>query len=185
MSTPTPIPDIEGFADAQAKLTTQFGRDVRFYQPAQMLYDPGISPFAFDDEGIPLDPLAGASAVASANVGMVGLSLRGSAQANVVFKPLQTSVMRRDETFESPVAIRSGLNKDLLVNLEDIPIASGATHFLIGTFARDADGNILYLPDGSEQEFTVDDGELWKIVNAKTDGLGSFQRYVVYGQGTR
>lgn len=179
-----PTPDIEGFASAQAKLTTQFGRDVRFYQPATMLYDPGISPFAFDDEGIPLDPLAGASALASANVGIAGLTLRGSAQVNVVFRPLQTSIMRRDETFESPLGIRSGLNKDLLVNLPDIPIASGATHFVVGTFARDASGNIIYNPDGTEQQFTPDDGELWKIVNAKTDGIGGFQRYVVYGQGT-
>lgn len=180
----TPEPDLAGFAKAQQSLPTLFGRDVRFYQPATMLYDPGISPFAFDDEGMPLDPLAGASATASANVGMSNLTIRGSAHANVVFRPLQTSVMRRDETIETQVAIRSGLNRDLIINPSDLPVASGATHFMVGTFARDANGNIIYNPDGSEKLFTPDDGELWKIVNLKTDGLGGYQRAIVYGQGT-
>lgn len=178
-------PDLAGFADAQHRLTTILGRDVRFYAPAEMLYDPGISPFAFDAEGFPLDPLAGASAVASADVAIADLSLSGSAHCSVVFRPLQTSIMRRDETTETPLAIRSGLNRDLILNVEDIPQTTDATHFMVGTFARGPDGEILRDLDGSEQEWTPDDGELWKVVNAKTDGLGGFQRYIVYGQGTQ
>ena len=184
-STPPPVtPNIAGFADAQTRARQAFGRDVRFYAPAAMVYDPGISPFAFDDEGIPLDPLAGASAQASANVAIANLTVVGSAVCEVVFRPLQTSIMRRDETYESPLAIRSGLNKDLLLDPSALGIASGAMYYMIGTFARDANGNILYNPNGTEVQFTPDDGELWKIVNLKSDGIGGYQRLVVYGEGT-
>lgn len=179
MSTSAPTPDFQGFAAAQETLRQEFGRDVRFYSPSAMLYDPSTPASAFDDEGIPLDPLVGASAVASAGVAVPDLTYTGSAQCNVVFRPLQTSIMRRDESFESPIAIRSGLNKDLILHAADYARASGATYYEIGTLARDDTGAIIY-----PEVWTPEDGELWKIVNLKHDAFGSVERVIVYGQGT-
>lgn len=178
---PAPEPDLDGFANAQRQLRQQFGNDVRFYSPVAMMYDPAVPQSAFDDEGIPLDPLVGASASgAVADVALPNLTIVGSAHVNVVFRPLQTSVLRRDETIETPLAIRSALNKDLILDPADEPMASGATHYMLGEFARDAEGNIIY-----PEQFTPEDGELWKIVNLKHDSFGSVERVIVYGQGTK
>lgn len=177
MSFSAPTPDLIGFQNAQKYLRTTLGRDVRFYKPATMIYDPALPPTAFDNEGMPLDPLAGASATASADVGIANLTIVGSAHCNVVFQPL--AAMRRDEVTETALAERSRLNKDLLLDINDRPIASVASHFMVGNFARGPDGAILY-----PEQWTPDDGELWKIVNAKADGFGALQRYVVFGQGT-
>lgn len=180
MSLGAPTPDLQGFSDAQEYLRQQFGRDIRFYGPAAMIYDPSTPAASFDDEGIPLDPLVGASAVNDAGLSIDDLSLVGcSFGAMVVFKPLQTSILRRDQTIEDPVAIRSGLNRDLILRPEDLSQTEGAEYFLVGTYARDADGNVIY-----PTQFTADDGELWKIVNVKLDSFGSVQRVIVYGQGT-
>jgi hypothetical protein len=170
-------------ADAQSRLRQLLGRDVRFYGPAAMIYDPSIPASEFDDEGIPLDPLAGATPVASADVGIDNLTIVGSAHVNVLFQPL--AAMRRDEVEEQPTGWRSRLNKDLILDIADAPQTTSAEYFEIGTFTRDSDGNILYDPDGSEQQWTSDDGELWKIVNSKTDGFGGLQRFLIFGQGTR
>lgn len=161
-------PDLAGFVEAQGRLRTELGRDIRFYRHADMIYDPALPASEFDDEGIPLDPLAGASAVASAGVAIPDLTLIGQARGNVVFQPL--AAMRRDEVQEQPVGMRSRLNKDLILDIADMPLASGATYFEVG--ASGVNG------------WTADDGELWKIVNAKTDGFGGLQRYIVFGQGT-
>lgn len=178
MSFGGPKPDLAGFADRQAQLRNMFGRDVRFYAPAAMIYDPAVPASAFDNEGFPLDPLVGASATAEADVGIDNLTIVASGHVNVVFQPL--AAMRRDETQQQAVGERSRLNKDLICDLSLIPLASGASHFQVGTFARDAAGNIVY-----PEQWAPDDDELWKIVNAKTDGFGALQRWVVFGQGTR
>ncbi len=177
MSLSAPTPDLAAFAVAQDKLRTFFGRDVRFYGPAAMIYDPAMPASAFDDEGFPLDPLAGASAISDAHVAIDNLTITGSAQCNILFQPL--AAMRRDETGADAVAMRSRLNKDLICSLAVIPFASGSSHFEVGTLARDSTGNVIY-----PEQWTPDDGELWKIVNAKTDGYGELQRYLVFGQGT-
>ena len=178
MNPPTPTPSLDGFAAAQAQLRDFFGRDVRFYAPGTMIYDPTIPPSAFDDEGFPLDPLAGASAVNPADVSISGLTVVGSAHCNVLFQPL--AAMRRDEVAEDQVGIRSRLNKDLMLDIADLDQASGATHYEIGTLARDSTGAIIY-----PEQWTPDDGELWHIVNLKVDGVGAIQRVIVFGQGTR
>lgn len=180
MSFVTPTPSAAGFAAAQENLRTKFGRDIRFYAPAAMIYDPAIPPSAFDDEGIPLDPLAGASATASANVGLANLTITASAQALVVFRTLQTSLLRRDQTAETPLGTRAGLNKDLIMAPADGPKVARATYFMVGTMARDASGAVIY-----PEQWTPEDGELWKIVAAKADSFGPTERFVVYGQGTR
>jgi hypothetical protein len=173
------VPDFQGFANAQASLRSNFGSDVRFYGPAAMLYDPTIPLSEFDDEGIPLDPLAGASATASAAVSIPDLTIVGSARCNVVFNPLQTSILRRDQTYETALAIRSGLNKDLILAPEDYPQASGATYFQVGFLARDAGGVVI-----RPEQWTPEDNELWKVVNVKHDRYGPVERVVVYGEST-
>jgi hypothetical protein len=187
MSTPNIVPDLAGFALAQASLRTFFGRDVRFYGPADVIYDPTVPVSEFDDEGFPLDPLVGASATNLANVQVADLTVVGSAHCNVLFQPL--SAMRRDEVGEDELGFSSILNKDLIMDIADFSQASGATYFMVGTFERDTSGAIVYVDppnsDGSsEATFSPDDGELWKVVQAKVDGLGSIQRYLVFGQGT-
>ena len=180
MSFPT-HPDFDGFANAQATLRQQFGRDVRFYRPADMTYDPTIPQSAFDDEGIPLDPLAGQTPVAPAGVEIENLTVLVTLQhCLVVFRPLQTSILRRDETFETALGIRSGLNRDLILDPTSAPAIAGATHFQIGTLARDDAGNVI-----EPEEWQPEEDELWKIVNGKMDSFGSVTRYIVYGQGTR
>lgn len=166
-----PTPDLAGFADAQQFLIDQFGRDIRFFQRADVIYDPSIPASAFDDEGIPLDPLASGSSNEDTTIEISGLKQRGIARCNVVFKPLQTSLLRRDQSMETPLAMRSGLNRDLIVSTKDMPLASGASHFQVGTL--NADGS--YTPDAPE---------LFEITQAKVDSMGSAQRYIVYGQGT-
>jgi hypothetical protein len=165
-----PMPNFDGFSAAQEYLRTEFGRDVQFYGTAAATY-PTTPPTAFDDEGIPLDPLA-TTVETAASVELANLALLGVARAVVVFRPLQTSIMRRDETFETPLGIRSGLNKDLIMSAADASLAQSATHFMIGT--ANSDGT-----------FTPQDGELWEIVNIKNDSFGSVERLVVYGEGTR
>jgi hypothetical protein len=177
MSTGPLQPNLAGFAAAQAQLRDQLGRDVRFYAPSAMIYDPAVPPSAFDNEGFPLDPLVGASAVSDAGVAIDDLTIVGSGRCNVLFQPL--AAMRRDELAQDALGYRSRLNKDLICDLSVMPFASGASHFEVGTLARDADGNVIY-----PEQFTPDDGELWHIVNAKTDGYGQLQRYLVFGQGT-
>jgi hypothetical protein len=177
VSLSAPTPDLAGFAAAQAKLRTFFGRDVRFYGPGAFIYDPATPASAYDDEGFPLDPLVGASAVNAADVGVAGLTIVGSAHANVLFQPL--AAMRRDETQEDRLGIRSRLNKDLMLDVSDLSQASGGTYYELGTFARDPDGSVTY-----PEEWTPDDGELWKVVNLKVDGVGAVQRVIIFGQGT-
>lgn len=178
MSASAPTPDLQGFAAAQATLRRTLGRDVRFYGAADIIYDPTIPASAFDDEGMPLDPVRPKTVLASAGVGIDDLTIVGSARVNVVFQPL--AAMRRDEVQGDATGLRSRLNKDLILDIADMPIASGATYFQVGTLARDPTDAVIY-----PEEWTPDDEELWKIVNAKTDGFGALQRYVVFGQGTR
>lgn len=178
MSTPALAPDIAGMADAQQRLRRFLGRDIRFYAPATMLYDPAITPSEFDDEGIPSDPLAGASAVAPADVEIDNLTLVGSAHANVLFQPL--AAMRRDMVAEQQIGWRSRLNKDLILDISDRAVADAGQYFEVGTLARDKAGAII-----TPEVWTPDDGELWLIVNAKVDGFGGLQRYIVFGQGLR
>jgi hypothetical protein len=97
-----------------------------------------------------------------------------------VFKPLQTSILRRDQTEEQAVGIRAGLNRDLILDPNDVGATNGASHFMVGTLARDLSGNVLY-----PEQWTPDDGELFKIADVKSDSFGSVQRVIVYGQGTR
>jgi hypothetical protein len=187
MSTPDITPDLAGFTAAQASLRTFFGRDVRFYGPADVIYDPTVPLSEFDDEGFPMDPLVAASATNLANIEIANLTIVGSAHCNVLFQPL--AAMRRDELGEDELGFSSILNKDLLMDIADFPQASGATYFMVGTFERDTSGAIVYVDppndDGSnEAAFEPDDGELWKVVQTKVDGLGAIQRYVVFGQGT-
>lgn len=187
----TPVPDIAGLISAQQRLYDGFGRDIRFYGHTSYVYDPGIDPNEFDYEGFPLDPLvAGSAQSASAGVGISDLTIVGSAHGNVMFQPL--SAIRRDEVSVDDLGMRSLLNKDIIMPLAYLPQASGASHFEVGTFARDSDGNILYNdqpnPDGSyEQQWTADDGEVWAIVNIKVDGAAADRVYriIVFGQGTR
>ena len=80
--------------------------------------------------------------------------------------------MRRDETYETPLGIRAGLNKDVILDPSVLPLASGASHFMIGTTN----------PDGS---WMAEDGELWEIVNLKADSFGTVERIIIYGEGTR
>ena len=60
---------------------------------------------------------------------------------------LLVAIMRRDETYETPLGIRAGLNKDVILDPSVLPLASGASHFMIGTTN----------PDGS---WMAEDGEL-------------------------
>lgn len=174
-------PDFDGFANAQATLRQEFGRDVRFYRPADVIYDPSIPASAFDDQGIPLDPLAVQTPVASADVEIGGLTVLVTLQhCLVVFQPLQTSILREDRTIETAIGIRSRLNRDLILDPASAPAIAGATYFQVGTLARDAAGNVL-LPEQWEPE----EAELWKIVNGKMDSFGPVLRYIVYGEGTR
>jgi hypothetical protein len=182
MSTVSLAPDIAGMADAQARLRQLLGRDIRFFGPQAMLY-PSTPPSAFDDEGIPLDPLAASTPVGSgAAVGIEHLIVVGSARANVLFQPL--AAMRRDNLEENRLAIRSRLNKDLILDIADRDQLTDAEYFMVGTFARDVNGNILRNADGTEQQFTPDDGEPWKISNVKVDGFGGLQRVICFGQGS-
>jgi hypothetical protein len=172
-------PDIAGMTDAQQRLRALLGRDIRLYGPADMIYDPTLAGSEFDDEGIPLDPLAGASAVAPANVDDASeLTLLGSVRANVVFQPL--AAMRRDMVAEQQIGWRSRLNKDLICDVSDMPLLAEATHFMVGTFARDSSGQII-----TPEQWTPDDGETWHIVNVKSDGFAALQRVIVFGQGSR
>lgn len=170
-------PDLAGFVDAQNRKRQYLGRDVRFYQLATLTYAPGVPT---DEEGQALDPLAVPTTESTlADVEIDNLTYCGSAHCNVVFRSLQTSLLRRDQTQETPLAIRSGLDKDLILGIADAPVAQGADYFQVGTMARDALGNVLY-----PEQWTADEDELWKIVSAKADGLGELQRYVVYGRST-
>lgn len=178
MSLSAPTPDVPGFADAQDRLRQYLGRDVRFYGQAAIIYDPAIPPTAFNDEGIPLDPLASGAVLNEAAVDIPDLQIVGSARVNVLYQPL--AAMRRDETAMLPTGERSRLNKDLICDLSVIPYASGATHFQVGTLARDTSGNVV-----TPQQWTPDDNELWEIVQSKTDGFGGLQRYLVFGRSTR
>lgn len=162
-------PDLAGFVEAQRSLISEFGRDVRFYAPATILYDPSIPAGMFDDEGFPLDPTVTGSAQASANVGIPDLTMVGSAKCDVVFQPL--TVMRRDEVVEDPLARRSHLNKDLILNPEDASIAQAASYFQVGT-------------NNPDDTWTPDEGTLWRIVNFKPYSLGVSYRYIVFGQDT-
>lgn len=168
-------PDFDGFDKAQRSLVQQFGRDVRFYGPANVHYDASIPTGSFDIEGIPLDPLVTGDTNEDTSLPIAGLQLVGAAHCNVVYKPLQTSLLRRDQTMETPLAIRSGLNRDLILNPEDagqdITNLDKATYFWIGTTN----------PDGTWTEM---DEEMVKIVGVKTDTFGSVERVIVYGQDT-
>lgn len=180
MSFAEPKPDFAGFAKAQATLRRDFGKDICFYGPASIIYDPSLPPSAFDDEGIPLDPLALASGVAVAQVEIPGLTVVGYARCQVVFRALPPPVLRRDETFEQAIGIRSGMNRDLILDPADASAIAGASHFQVGELVRDSAGNVV-----KPEQFAADETELWKIVNGKLDHFGQVKRYIVYGQGTR
>jgi hypothetical protein len=131
------FPDLAGFAEAQQRLRSRFGRVVTFYKPTDALYSPDV----------PLDEQTGPAsggAIASA-----------SAVASVVYAPLQGT--NRDRTVSDQLGQHSKLNKDLILGIEDRPIASGAVRFEL-------------------------DGEHWKIVDTKLDGVGDLQRIVVFGE---
>lgn len=78
-----------------------------------------------------------------------------SARASVAFAPLAT--LRRDEVQGEPQGIMSRLNKDLILDVDDAWTASAASMFEL-------------------------DGEFWRIVNRKFDGIGGKQRYLIFGQ---
>lgn len=78
-----------------------------------------------------------------------------SAKCNTAYAPL--SAVRRDETQAEGIGVMSRLNKDLIMDADDYWVASGATMFEL-------------------------DGEFWKIVNVKSDGVGAKQRYLIFGQ---
>jgi hypothetical protein len=139
------FPDLAGFAEAQRRLRSRFGRVVTFYKPTDALYDPGVP---IDQQtGQPFDPTikpASGGALASA-----------SAVASVVYQPLQGT--SRDRTLSDQLGRHSKLNKDLILDIGQRGIASGAVRFEI-------------------------DGETWAIVDTKLDGVGALQRVVVFGE---
>lgn len=173
-------PDFAGFANAQATLRQQFGKDICFYGTADVIYDPTIPPSMFDDEGMPLDPLASGVVVNEAGVEIANLTVIGYARGNVVFRPLQTSILRRDETFETALGFHSALNRDLILDPADAEPVKAATHYQLGVLARDAAG-VVIVPE----QFTPEETELWKIVSGKLDHFGPVKRYIFYGQATR
>jgi hypothetical protein len=75
-----PVPDLEGFRDAQALLREHFGQDVPFFTPVEQTWDPSVPLDPETDR--PYDPTAVpvASGFASAMV-----------HANVVTRPLGLS----------------------------------------------------------------------------------------------
>lgn len=172
-------PDLAGFDQAQRSLLANFGRDVRFYAPVNEAWDPTMPGNMFDASGVPLDPLAPLDPTVvspeDTTLPIAGLWLVGQAHCNVVYKPLQTSLLRRDQSMETPLAIRSGLNRDLIVNIEDHDqLAQGnqeATYFWIGS----TDANGVWQPM---------DEEMVKITGVKTDTFGGVERLIVYGQDT-
>jgi hypothetical protein len=173
MSILPPTPDFDGLDASQRRLVADFGRDIRFYGPADVIYDPALPSSAFDDEGIPLDPLAVASGSnEDTSLALAGLTVTGSAHCNVVFSPLQTSLLRRDQTAEQAVGIRSGLNRDLILNIEDAPQADGASHFGVGQLADDG-------------TWTSEDDELYRISQSTPDTFGRVRRFIVYGERTQ
>lgn len=140
-------PDLDGFAAAQRQLRSKLGRVVKFYTAAEDVYDPALPSGAFDPEtGEPYDPTI--RPIAS---GWIVASTR----ASVVFAPLST--VRRDEVQGQPEGTRSRLNKDLILDVADAWVASGASMFEL-------------------------DGQFWEIVNLQFDGIGGKQRYIVFGQ---
>lgn len=142
-------PDLGGLVAAQRRLRNKLGRVVKFYTPTDAVYDPSLDPGVFDpDTGVPYDPT-----IQPISSGFVVASTR----ASVAFAPLAT--LRRDELQEQPEGIRSRLNKDLILDVNDSWVASAATMFEL-------------------------DGDFWAIVNRQFDGIGGKQRYIVYGQDT-
>jgi hypothetical protein len=140
-------PDLEGFAQAQRRLREKLGRVVKFYTPIADTYDPALPSGAFDpDTGEPYDPT---------NRPVSSGWVVASSMCSVVYAPLST--IRRDEIQAQSEGVRSRLNKDLILDVDDYWVASGATMYEL-------------------------DGEFWKIVNVKADGIGSKQRYIVFGQ---
>lgn len=140
-------PDLDGLAAAQRQLRSKLGRVVKFYSASEAAYDPALPSGAFDpDTGAPYDPT-----IRPLSSGWVV----GSARASVVFAPLST--VRRDEVQEQPEGRRSRLNKDVILDVDDAWVASGASMFEV-------------------------DGQFWTIVNRQFDGIGAKQRYIVYGQ---
>lgn len=140
-------PDIPGFAAAQRRLRDKLGREVKFYTPTAEAWDPALPSGAFDpDTHEPYDPTIRPQASGY---------LVASAVCGVVFQPLST--IRRDELQEDALGSRSRLNKDLIIDVDDYWVASGATMYEL-------------------------DEEFWDIVNVKAGGLGSLQRYIIFGQ---
>ena len=159
------------FAEAMEHHRETFGRDIRLYAPATVDWDVTLAPSQFDLEGIPLDPLAsGAVQNEATDAPIAGLALLGVIRANVVFRPLQTSILRRDQTIETPQGIRSSLNCDLIIGVADKVLADEAVFFEIGT-----------LTDGV---WTSLNDRVWKVVNLERDPISSFERYIMYGQDT-
>lgn len=139
------LPDLAGFADAQRRLRSRFGRVVTFYKPTDALYDPSVP--LDEHTGQPFDPTirpASGGALASA-----------SAVASVVYQPLQGT--SRDRTVSDQLGRHSKLNKDLILDISERAVASGAVRFEI-------------------------DEEAWAIVDVKLDGIGELQRVVVFGE---
>lgn len=144
---PDITPDIPGFADAQRRLRERFGRVVTFWTPEALGYDPSVP---LDPESrAPFDPTIRPTAAAS------GVMASASAIASVVFQPLTAT--RRDETEQDQSGLRSRLNKDLILDVDDQALAEGASYYEL-------------------------DGERWLIVDVKSDGIGAKQRVIVFGQ---
>lgn len=141
------FPDLSGFAEAQQRLRSRFGRVVTFYKPTDVLYDASVP--VDEQTGRPFDPTikpASGGAIASA-----------SAVANVVYAPLQGT--SRDRTMVDQLGRHSRLNKDLILDISQRDVASGAIAYSV-------------------------DEEEWKIIDVKLDGVGDLQRVVVYGEAT-
>jgi hypothetical protein len=169
MSAINPTPDFAGFDASQRLLIDLFGRDVRFYGPADVIYDPSLPTSEFDDEGIPLDPLSVASGSnEDTTVPVPGLTPTASAHCNVVFAPLQTSLQRKDQSTSDALGVRPGLNRDLILNFEDKDVVDGATHFMVGT--------------NTAGTWNFDDLTMYEISQTTPDNFGPIPRYIVYGQ---
>jgi hypothetical protein len=139
------FPDLAGFAEAQQRLRSRFCRVVTFYRPTDALWSPDVP---LDEQtGQPFDPTikpASGGAIASA-----------SAVASVVYMPLQG--VSRDRTVVDQIGRHSKQNKDLILDISERDVASGALRFEL-------------------------DGEQWEIVDTKLDGIGDLQRIIVYGE---
>jgi hypothetical protein len=104
---------------------------------------------------VPLDEQTGQPFDPTIRPASGGALASASATANVVYAPLAGT--SRDKTVSDQLGRHSKLNKNLILGIEDQSVASGAVRFEV-------------------------DGEHWKIVDVKLDGVGAIQRVVVFGE---